>query len=225
MATNLQNFDYDKTKLEHVIYDDCKDNKLFINIQELEYYKSLVYPIKVNYIYNPKRHLTIGEKRNLLVKNAKYKILINMDDDDIYFPTYLKYSVDLLIKNNVGIVGSPEMMFLFPNDDYKMTAIQCEGKHQAHEATFCFTKKHFNSMGGFGKNSKGEGTKMITFNENRAMMSEIKFCMCCIGHSNNTVDKKQFMDTQELELSEYIIKVYVPILEHIFENNYYEIIE
>ena len=107
MILNLRIINYDKTKLEQVIYDDHPTNPLFLNNEELQSYKELVKPIKINYIYNPKRHLSIGEKRNLLVKNAKNKIYINMDDDDIYFSDYIKISVETLKKNKLGLVGSP----------------------------------------------------------------------------------------------------------------------
>jgi hypothetical protein len=65
MILNLRIINYDKSKLEQVIYDDHPINPLFKNNEELQSYKELVQPIKINYIYNPKRHLSIGEKRNL----------------------------------------------------------------------------------------------------------------------------------------------------------------
>jgi cellulose synthase/poly-beta-1,6-N-acetylglucosamine synthase-like glycosyltransferase len=130
MILNLRIINYDKSKLEQVIYDDHPTNPLFKNNEELQKYKELVQPIKINYIYNAKRHLSIGEKRNLLVKNAKNKILINMDDDDIYFSDYIKTSVDTLKKNKLGLVGSPEMLFIFPESNYKITAIKCPATRQ-----------------------------------------------------------------------------------------------
>ena len=36
--------------------------------------------------------LTIGQKRNLLCRTAKYGVLIFLDDDYYYFPSYIEYS-------------------------------------------------------------------------------------------------------------------------------------
>ena len=53
--------------------------------------------------------IDIGVKRNALVKMSKNKICIMMDDDDIYFSSYIKHSIDVLKKNKVGMVGSNHM--------------------------------------------------------------------------------------------------------------------
>ena len=215
MILNLRIINYDKSKLEQVIYDDHPTNPLFKNNEELQSYKELVQPIKINYIYNPKRHLSIGEKRNLLVKNAKNKIYINMDDDDIYFSDYIKTSVETLKKNKLGLVGSPEMLFIFPDSNYKITAIKCPAKRQIHEATMCFTKKHFNSMGGFGKNSRGEGSSMIDYNEKKVVDTSIFDCMICVGHPNNTIEKDRFKDKEIFKPDNNCLDLHIKILEEI----------
>jgi hypothetical protein len=215
MILNLRIINYDKSKLEQVIYDDHPTNPLFKNNEELQKYKELVQPIKINYIYNAKRHLSIGEKRNLLVKNAKNKILINMDDDDIYFSDYIKTSVDTLKKNKLGLVGSPEMLFIFPESNYKITAIKCPATRQIHEATMCFTKRHWGQMGGFGKNSKGEGSSMIDHNENNCCKTSIFDCMICVAHPNNTIEKDRFKDKEIFKADKNCLDLHIRILEEI----------
>ena len=163
IMTNLYSIDYPKDKLEVVIIDDHK-SPLFINDTEVKMVMERV-GININYIRDTSRHLSIGEKRNRLVKFAKHKICINMDDDDIYFPNYIRYSVDLLQSNKYGLVGSAQMLFLYPHHNWKIAGIQCESKRQIHEATMCFTKKYWRSMGGFSKNGNGEGAKMVDFND------------------------------------------------------------
>ena len=199
---NLVKTLYPKNKLEVVIFDDGK-NPLFLNKEEVEGFSKNI-GINVNYIYDKSKHLTIGEKRNKLVKLSKFKICINMDDDDIYFPQYIPYSVKLLKKNKVGIVGSPEMIFTYPHYDFKISYIKCGAKRQAHEATFCYTKKHFKQMGGYVKKGLGEGSKLIDYNEKNSLMSDITNCMVCVCHKNNTCDKEQFKEENnkviELEL-------------------------
>ena len=192
IMTNLNQQTYPKDKLECVIYDD-HISPLFINKEEVSQVSKMI-GISINYIHNTTRHLGIGEKRNKLVKLAKYKICINMDDDDIYVRQYIEYSVGELQKSKFGIVGSNEMIFCYPHYDFKMTGIQCESKRQIHEATMCFTKKHFNSMGGFVKGGNGEGTSMIDYNEKNCGKTNVANCMICLCHSNNTCSKEMFKD-------------------------------
>lgn len=207
IMTNLYSTTYPKNKLEVVIFDDHK-NALFFN-DEVKIVSEKV-GIKINYIRDTSKHLSIGEKRNKLVKNAKYKICINMDDDDIYFPQYIKYSVELLQSERYGLVGSAQMLFTYPYLNFKMTGIRCESKRQIHEATMCYTKKHWASMGGYTKNGVGEGSKMVDFNDNKCAFSEVNQCMICVAHQNNTVDKDIFKDkdiTGAGELDKQIQKV------------------
>ena len=199
MIHNLKYMDYPKEKLEQVIIDDVpdKNDKLFLTQQDINDYEKEI-GIKVCYIYKPQRHLSIGEKRNMLVKNAKYKICACLDDDDIYLPTYIKYSINALLSDKqIGIVCSPQMLFTYPYKNYKLTGIQCPSKRQGHEATMVFTKKHFNSMGGFVKQGNGEGAKMVDFNEKRCLKTQIEHCMICVAHDKNTVDKERFSNDEE----------------------------
>ena len=215
IMVNLHNMDYPKNKLELVIYDD-HISPLFINNEEVKIFESKC-GIKTNYIYNNLRHLTIGEKRNKLVKLSKYKILINMDDDDIYFPQYIKYSIHMLKHYKAGIVGSPEMLFTYPHYDFITTGIKCSSKRQIHEATFCFTKGHWKSMGGFMKKGVGEGAKMVDFNEKNCIKSDIINCMCCVAHKENTVDKEIFKDKNKDWIDLVIPDIYQELLKDILD--------
>ena len=192
---NINAMDYPKKKIELCIMDDHPTNPLFSNKQEVSQFQIAIYPVKLNYKYDPSRHLTIGEKRNKLVKMASNKICANMDDDDIYMPSYLRYGVSILKNYKVGIVGSPQMLFVYPNADYMLTAINCPSKRQNHEATHIYTKKHFNSMRGYAKNSQGEGAKMIDYNEKNCRCLDVRMCMICVCHDSNTIDKEDFKTT------------------------------
>jgi glycosyltransferase involved in cell wall biosynthesis len=191
VMSNLMNMDYPKHKMEVCIIDDGKE-PLFVDDFSKENCIRMLSPISINYHRFLERHLSIGEKRNKLVKMAKHKIVANMDDDDLYLPTYLRYAVSVLMEYKVGIVHSPQMVFVFPNDNFKTTAIVCQAKRQGHEATQVFTKKHFNSMGGYEKSSQGEGAKMVDFNEKKCRCLDVRMCMMCICHNNNTIDKNLF---------------------------------
>lgn len=188
---NIYNMDYDKSKLEWVIFDDGKE-PFFKNIEEENQVRELLQPMKIKYIYDTSQHYKIGDKRNKLVKFATNKICIFMDDDDIYYNTYIKHSVETLKKNKAGLVGSNAMLFTYPHHNYNMCHIQCSAKRQIHEATMCFTKNYFRQMPGFLSASLGEGAKMIDNNECQVAYSDITKCMICVPHNDNTFNKEQF---------------------------------
>jgi glycosyltransferase involved in cell wall biosynthesis len=190
ITANLYNMDYPRQKIEVCIIDDGKES-LFETEDIEKSFRQALHPISINY-RRIKNHITIGDKRNKLVKMSKNKICANMDDDDLYMPTYLRYGISVLLGTNSGIVHSPQMTFLFPYDNWKATMINCHSKRQGHEATQIFTKKHFNAMGGYAKNSKGEGAKMIDFHEKNCRCLDIRLCMICICHNENTIDKEFF---------------------------------
>ncbi len=205
MIENLKNFAYPKEKLEWVILDSwSREGKvagpLFKSEAEIAHYRKIIgFPIK--YIYRAEA-LSIGKKRNMLVKEANYKYCINMDSDDIYFPHYILYSVRTLLDNKKECCGSPEMLFLYPKDDYKITGIRCQALRQIHEATMCHTKKHHKRMGGYQASSQGEGAKMVDgCNEKFFIKTEIHKCMMCICHEDNTVKKDRF-NNEDIEVKD-----------------------
>jgi len=198
MMTNLYHMDYPKNKMEVCILQDGPQD--LFNDQELDLFKKTI-GCQVQYKYEKDIRRSIGEKRNRLVKMASHKIVACMDSDDIYYPTYLRYSVSALKEHKVGITSSAQMVFMYPEENYKLTGIRCGHKHQGHEAVCVFTKKHFKSMGGFiskGQHgNQGEGVKMIAGNEKQMVNLDIRMLMICVVHSEdggNTIDKERFKD-------------------------------
>ena len=199
MLLNIMEMDYPKNKLEINILQDG-DEDLFISKDELEYFKEQC-KCKVNYVFEKGVRRSIGEKRNKLVKMASHKICANMDSDDIYYNTYLRYSVSAMKEHKVGITSSAQMLFLYPQYDYKLTGIRCGQKFQGHEACMVFTKKHWKQMSGFVSRgeqaSMGEGVKMIAHNEKQMVNLDIRFLMICCVHNideGNTISKERFRD-------------------------------
>tara|TARA_R110002167_G_scaffold16160_7_gene63659 strand:+ start:6776 stop:7537 length:762 start_codon:yes stop_codon:yes gene_type:complete len=196
MLANILNQNYPKDKIEVVILQDG-DQDLFIDDKRKELFLTSLGNIKLNYKYEPNHRRTIGEKRNLLVKMATHKICAMMDSDDIYLETYLRYSVNALHQYKAGITSSNSMLFVYPKDEFKMSAISCDYKHMCHEACAVFTKKYFKSLGGFSKSSQGEGVKMFQGADNKIVnidISKLMVCVCHQGEEGNTIDKKQFED-------------------------------
>jgi len=195
---NLKSQTYPHNKLE-VCIDDDGTEPLTDNIAGLQLD---IYPIKLVY-HREKKRRTIGEKRNYLVKKlARNKILCFMDDDDLYNPVYVEYSYKCLKDNKVGLVGSSSMLFTYPYDNYKMTAIRCKHKYQIHENTMLFTKKYFNSMGGFQKTSQGEGYSFILNQDKNVFNTDIFKILIQIAHGKNTIDKEQF-NREELSVENW----------------------
>ena len=199
MLLNLQGFLYpDKSLLEWVIDDDGPD-KLFKNNEEILEFQKQIEPIKINYNWFQKKR-SIGEKRNNLVKLSKYKHIAMMDSDDVYLPSYIQYSIELLISQSNNLVGTNQMIFLYPKNNYKLSCIQCEAKRQIHEASMVFKKQHHRAMGGFIKNSQGEGAKMIdSMNLNKIGLTECRYVMLCVCHDTNTISKDQFKECNAVD--------------------------
>jgi len=202
MLTNIVAMDYPKEKIEVNILQDGPED-LFASKAELEYFKTEISPATLQYKYEPKVRRSIGEKRNLLVKSSKYKHLAMMDSDDIYLPTYLRYSMSAMKQYKCGITTSAGMLFIYPHLDYKLTGIQCGHKWQGHEACCVFTKRHWKAMGGFiskGKESNmGEGVKMIEAAQNLMVNLDISMLMVCVAHKGeegNTIDKDRFISAE-----------------------------
>ena len=197
---NIITQDYPADRVEVCILQDGVED-LFETPQHKKMFQDAIAPRTLKYIYEPKVRRQIGDKRNKLVKMSSHKIIATMDSDDIYFDTYLRVSVNALKQYKAGITASAGMLFTYPNDGFRMSAIRCGYKSQGHEATCVFTKKHFKSMGGFKSKgeeaNRGEGAKMIWGGENLMVNLDIKLLMCCVGHEGdegNTINKEQFKD-------------------------------
>ena len=198
MIHNIKNQIYPRNKLEWVILDSYsytgkEARPLFDSDNEVSLLSSLL-GIEIKYTYLHKT-MSIGEKRNWLVKNAKYDHLINFDSDDLYFPNHIQYSLDFLKKGKYSLIGSPEMLFIFPNHEYKMSYIRCVENRQIHEASMLFSRKHFRKMNGFNTRGNGEGTKMVDGCQKKDFgKSDVRQQMVCICHDNNTCDKSRFLE-------------------------------
>lgn len=214
ITANLKCFNYPPHKIELVILDDSDTDPLFKNIP-LQMFEKVVSPIKVKYIKDNAKK-TIGAKRNILCKNSSHNIIACMDSDDIYLPSYLRYAVNELKLNKLGAVGSAEMIFAYPFENWLLTGIKCETNRQIHEATMVYTKKHFKAMGGFAKNGVGEGAKMFDFMSDKVIKKlDCDKIMICVCHKNNTCDKELFKTKGgklEGELNPKIIAIVEDIL-------------
>ena len=162
MLYNINNFKYNKTLLEWVVYDDSKKSLDSNKIVEI---KNKIKPVRFIYHHSSIKKKR-GLKRNELVKLANNKYFINMDYDKIYFPSYIEHSINILKTTKSGLVGVLDMLFIYPVLNFTMSYLKSYSLRQIYEESMCFTKKHFVSMGGFSNLDTGEGSKLIDFNKN-----------------------------------------------------------
>lgn len=195
IISNIVNLDYPKNKLELVILQDGPED-LFISKERYDAFKDAI-GIKFQYKYEKDIRRTIGEKRNKLVKMATHKICAMMDSDDIYMSSYIKYSVSALKQYKAGATSSACMLFVYPKENFKMSAIKCGYKHQMHEACAVFTKKYHKQIGGFSKTSQGEGLNFFQNVDNQMINLDISKLMVCVCHDGNTIPKGQFSEVNE----------------------------
>ena len=98
---NYQTIDYPKDKIEWIIYDtSCEEEmveKQLPNEQTRE-------KMNIKYIHDTEV-MTIGAARNKAISSASHDIIVNMDDDDYYYPSHVKKRVNALINSGKQCVG------------------------------------------------------------------------------------------------------------------------
>jgi len=195
MINNIINFDYSKDKIEwnildSFIYQNKSGEKLFKNKDEIDKLEDLL-KIRINYNYYDKP-LSIGQKRNILSEMSCHDILINMDDDDFYLPSYLKHSVEVLLNDNKDVVGCLDMLFVYPEKEFKTSYIKCVQNYKLYdESTLCMRKKHWRKYK-YIDTSRGEGNK-IGNNTSKCGITKVNNCVISTCWSENTINKDYFL--------------------------------
>jgi len=193
---NLKVQDYPHKNLQLVICDDG-DEPL---IEDYTTFKNAIKPIKLKLIRN-KNRLSIGEKRNHLVQQANHNIVVFMDDDDLYEPTYISHSHHILKTNKAGCVGCDKMIFIYPpytnKDFYALNACH---KTLIHEATMMFHRSWYNKTKGFHLSNRAEGLGITQTCKLKTIELTNPFkTMTAVVHGDNTIVKDKFKtDTNNL---------------------------
>jgi len=190
---NITTQDYPHEYLTVIIDDD--GDEPFLKEEELGDFMESIYPIRLKYMRSDKKK-SIGEKRHNLIKNSTDDVFCFLDDDDLYYETYISSSYEKLksvMKRGRGCVGCDKMLFCMTDMDYSVHAIDCgNNKVMIHEATIMATKKWYKSSCGFEKSSRGEGKQLFYGMDKTVGITDIKDIMLCLQHKENTVDKIQF---------------------------------
>ena len=186
---NLKVQDYPHKNLQVVIDDDGEEPL----IDNYNLFKESIKPMKVKYMRNKNRR-TIGEKRHNLIQNANNDIVVFMDDDDLYEPTYISHSYKTLTDNQAGCVGCDKMIFLYhpytKNDFY---ALNANNKLLIHEATMMLHKKWYKKTKGFINSNRAEGMGITNTCKIKTIALTNPFkTMTAIVHNTNTIEKDKF---------------------------------
>lgn len=215
---NLKSQVYPHGKIKVIIDDDSEDKlkQLIPSVALLSKVKQHLHPIELTYINNKPRR-SIGKKRNELIKACKTKIFAFMDSDDVYFPTYLSHSYNLMKEKKVGCVGTDKMIFCMSQKNFDIHALNCGDQiRQIHEATIMATKKWFRASCGFATKGYGEGKGLFDNGRKDVAITDINQVMLCIQHGGNSVDKLQFANDDnkiDIQISDDIKNILKKILD------------
>lgn len=184
---NFNRFDYPEDKLQWVIIDDSNERH-----QELN--KKLVgRDIRVKYVQLPKK-VSISEKRNIGVNEAKYDIIVHMDDDDYYPPESILARVKLLTKyrkSGVGCVGCTQLGVynLIENYSYLM---DCK---MPSEASLAYTRQFWEANPFPSEDvPEGEGIPFLYRRTEQVVIMPYIFNLIAITHNKNITGKLRTLE-------------------------------
>lgn len=188
MMRNYNKIDYPKKLIEWIIIDDSTDN-IGINMREYFKGKNIRY-IKMN------RHITIGAKRNLLAKEAKYKYIVHMDDDDWYPSTSVIARIRALLKlekeGKRCLVGCSKVNCYNIISDVLFEAYDVI--NTISESTMAYSKEYFNEQGFNNKDKVTECLNFIKNRENTVYTLPSTFIITQITHGGNTINRNIIND-------------------------------
>ena len=177
----LRNFlrqDYGVENMELIIGDDglCEIEEILPKNEFIKYHKW--------------EKITLGDKRNELIKLAKGDYLIFFDDDDFYPSDKVSACVEALELSKCEIVGSSVMYVYFPlfGDILKYGPW---GKNHSTCATLAF-KKEYGEKNKFNSLNKAEERSFLNNYKNDLFQMDSLKAILVIAHNNNTVDKYKF---------------------------------
>ena len=179
--------DYPKDLMEWVILTDTEDESEFLK-QSLENVNDSALQIRIDHCTEK---MPIGQKRNVINRIAEGDILINIDDDDYYFPNRVSEAVKALETSDgsIELAGTRHLPILFLDD--MNIWISSPGGNRPCAGSFAFKKSLLNKTWYPNKAKNGEEIGFTDgYNLPFAVLDPFS-TMICIAHTGNTFDKKQ----------------------------------
>ena len=180
---------YPKESMEWIILDDGQELCKEILEQETQGLPN------IRYIYLDEK-LNIGEKRNLLNKEARGDIIVCMDDDDYYSPYRVSHVVEEFERNpKINLAGSSEM-YMYYTDTKDIYKLGPYGPNHATNGTMAYRSAYL-------KNHSYD--EMVVYTEERSFLEDYKNpmiqlnpkkVMLVMSHSENTFSKENLRNNK-----------------------------
>jgi glycosyltransferase involved in cell wall biosynthesis len=181
--------EFDKQKMEWIILDDGTDcvkdifDSASKSIPNLRYIR-----------HEPTPKLLIGQKRNILNKEAKGQILVAMDDDDFYPPQRVSHVVSKFAQHpKLNLAGSSEI-YMYYSDIQKIYKFGPYTANHATNGTMAW-RKSYALTHSYDETVTHAEEKSFLDNYVHPMIQLDPFkVMLVMSHSENTFDKKKLRE-------------------------------
>ncbi len=177
---NYKGTDYPEHLLEWIIIDDSDPDKCVKDLIPSDL-KS------VNYIQLDQK-TSIGEKRNLAVKQCNHEIIMMMDDDDIYPPRHALVKISYLnhYKKQCGFctsIGCFHIKKLIST--INVPPIERPSEHRVSEATLCFYKSFWEERPFLDSDQGEEAGHFIKNRDDKCVIYPWRSMIVSLLHSKN----------------------------------------
>lgn len=179
-----QNYPHDK--IQWIIGTDTEEEMEYLK-KKLDQGTSRGIDVKIK---SAKEKFPIGKKRNFCNYLADGEILINMDDDDYYFPERISHSVEKL--KDSELCASQQLPIYFLDD--KTMWISDPGKGFACAGSFSYRKSILSKTWYSDCAINGEEISFTDFYNLKYTNLDAFKTMICIAHTNNTFSKHRLRD-------------------------------
>ena len=141
-------------------------------------------PYELIYVKCPR--ISIGAKRNLLKKKASGDILVHMDSDDVYCPTYVQTVVTTIENSCLPVTASSDMLFINMTTNW-IGKQSCMFLNCLNEATMAYTREY--AINHHYQDRNHSENETFTNEVWKIAETPIEEIMVCVCHGDNTVDK------------------------------------
>jgi len=178
----IQQQDYPRNKMEWIVFDDGQEQ-----VRDIFEDQRDNLPI-LRFIHSEDK-CTLGEKRNLLNKEASGDIIIAFDDDDFYFPDRVSHTVSMLLKNpRVDLAGSSEV-YMFFTDTKEIYKVGPYFATHATNGTMAWRRQYALSRRYDETVAFAEEKSFLEQYKNPLVQLDPMKVMLVISHGDNTFDK------------------------------------
>lgn len=181
---------YPKDRMEWVIVDDGQDS-----VEDLFTAASTNKKLPTIRYIRREEKMTLGEKRNLLNREAKGEILVALDDDDYYMPDRVTAAVHALqSKPQVDLAGASEIYMYF-SDVKEIWRFGPYAPNHATNGTMAWRKRYADTHTYDEAVSFAEEKSFLENYRNPLIQLNPMKVMLVMSHSENTFDKSKIRDT------------------------------